>query len=116
MTIGHVLKNMFLLQGGRIRCQVTASRCYSGDLPQGELEIPCMLMFEGGTKDIAKSWQASEICTFLEERTSAPHWQTGWKLTVPLLKAVPKDQAALNLYFETAVESHLHFAFKKNDV
>ena len=28
--------------------------CYSGDLLQGGLEIPCMLMFEEDVKDVAK--------------------------------------------------------------
>ena len=45
---------MFLLRGGTITCRVTASRRYSGDLPQGGLEIPCLLTFKGTMKDIAK--------------------------------------------------------------
>ena len=67
VTVGHVPKkissvcSMFLLRGGTLRCRVTASRRYSGDLPQGGLEIPCMLTFEGGAKDIAK---ACEIHAF----------------------------------------------------
>lgn len=57
VTFGHVpmtvssVCSMFLLQGETITRQVTASRRYSGDLPQGGLEIPCMLMAE---KDITK--------------------------------------------------------------
>lgn len=59
VIVGHIPRkissvcSMFLLRGGTIRCRVTASRRYSGDLPQGGLEIPCMLMFEGGAKDVA---------------------------------------------------------------
>lgn len=60
-TVGHVPKkissvcSMFLLRGGTIHCRVIASRRYSGDLPQGGLEIPCMLTFEGSSKDVAKA-------------------------------------------------------------
>ena len=60
VTVAHIPRkissicSMFLRHGGTINCRVTASRCYSRDMPQGGLEIPCMLMFQGGTKDIAK--------------------------------------------------------------
>ena len=60
-TVGHVPKkissvcSMFLLHGGTLHCQVIASRGYSGDLPQGGLEILCMLTFEGSSKDVAKA-------------------------------------------------------------
>ena len=33
---------------------VTASRRFSGDLPQRGLEVACMLIFRGETKDVAK--------------------------------------------------------------
>ena len=61
VTVGHLPKkissvcSMFLLRGGTIHCQVIAPRCHSGDLPQGGLEIPCMLTFEGDRKDVAKA-------------------------------------------------------------
>ena len=51
--IGHVSKlisaaaSLFLRHGGSIKCKVTRSRQYSRDLPQGGLEIPCLLTFEG---------------------------------------------------------------------
>ena len=35
-------------------CKVTGSRRYSRDLPQGGLEVPCTLKFQGSTKDIDK--------------------------------------------------------------
>ena len=60
VTVGHIPRkissicSMFLLRGGTITCRVTASRRYSGDLPQGGLEIPCLLTFKGTMKDIAK--------------------------------------------------------------
>ena len=35
----------FLKQGGTLSCRVDGGRRYSVDLPQGELEIPCTLIF-----------------------------------------------------------------------
>lgn len=49
--VGHVPRKisavcaMFLRRGGSIICRVTGSRRYSEDLPQGGLEIPCVLTF-----------------------------------------------------------------------
>ena len=51
--IGHVPKlisaaaSLFLRHSGAIKCKVTGTRQYSRDLPQGGLEIPCQLTFEG---------------------------------------------------------------------
>ena len=56
--VGHVPKrissicHIFLRRGGTITCTVTGSRQYSGDLPQGGLEVPCLLKFEGIEKGI----------------------------------------------------------------
>ena len=55
-TVGHVPKNisaicsLFLRRGETIQCKVTGSRQYSHDLLQGELEIPCQIIFEGDSK------------------------------------------------------------------
>ena len=46
--------SLFLQHGGSIKCKVTGSRQYSRDLPQGRLEIPCTLSFEGDEKYIEK--------------------------------------------------------------
>ena len=60
VTVGHVPKkissvcSMFLRRGGAIKCQVTASKRYLEDLPQGGREIPCTVTFEGNAKDLAK--------------------------------------------------------------
>ena len=49
--VGHVprtistLCSMFLLRGGRIEYEVIGARRYSRDLPQGGLELPCILTF-----------------------------------------------------------------------
>ena len=40
--------------GGTICCLVTGRRRFSSDLPQGGLEIPCKLKFQGESREIAK--------------------------------------------------------------
>jgi len=45
---------LFLCKGGTIQCQVTERRHFSADLPQGGMEIPCMLTFMGDPKEVAK--------------------------------------------------------------
>ena len=53
-VVGHVPKkissvcSLYLRRGGSIICRVTGSRRYSEDLIEGGLEIPCVLIFEGG--------------------------------------------------------------------
>ena len=44
---------LFLRRGNEITCCVTGHRRYSVDLPHGGLEVPCVLRFEGETKEIA---------------------------------------------------------------
>ena len=47
--IGHLPKklsklcSLFLKRGGEISCKVTGSKRYSRDLPQGGIEVPCVL-------------------------------------------------------------------------
>ena len=58
--IGHLPRaisracSLFLRRGNSITCRVTGHRRHSADLPQGGLEVPCILRFEGEVKDIAK--------------------------------------------------------------
>lgn len=60
VTVGHVPRAissvcyLFLGRNGTLRCQVTGTRHYSVDLPQGGLEIPCKLIFSGHARLIAK--------------------------------------------------------------
>ena len=60
ITIGHLPKkisrvcSLFLRCGGTIICQITGRRRYSSDLPQGGLEVPCLLIFTGKNSDILK--------------------------------------------------------------
>jgi len=48
-TVGHVPReiseicSIFIRRGGNIVCVVNGPRRYSADLPQGGLEIPCIL-------------------------------------------------------------------------
>lgn len=47
--------SLFLRKGGTIQCQVTERRHFSADLPQGSLEIPCMLTFMGDPNEVANA-------------------------------------------------------------
>ena len=60
-VVGHVPRkistvcSLFLRRGGSILCRVTGSRRFSRDLPQGGVEIPCMLVFQGDSKYVDKA-------------------------------------------------------------
>ena len=59
-VVGHLpskiskMCSIFLRRGGKIKCEVSGSRRYSADLPQGGMEIPCILLFEGKSEEIKK--------------------------------------------------------------
>ena len=54
-TVGHSPQeisaacSIFLHREGSIQCVVIGARCYSHDLPQGGLEVPCVLKFSMGS-------------------------------------------------------------------
>ena len=60
-VVGHIPRKLsnvcsiFVRKGGSILCLTTGSRRFSSDLPQGGLEIPCILVFKGNVKDTAKA-------------------------------------------------------------
>ena len=60
VIVGNVPKklsclcSLFLQRGGIICCEVTGLLCYSSDLPQRGLEIPCKIVFKGNLKEIEK--------------------------------------------------------------
>ena len=60
ILVGHVpqkistLSLLFLRRGGLITCRITGRRRRSIDLPQGGLEIPCILVYRGTEKEIQK--------------------------------------------------------------
>ena len=57
-TVGHVprkilsIYSLFLRRNGTILCQIVGNRRYSADLPQGGLEVPCTLTFQGNAMDV----------------------------------------------------------------
>ena len=59
-VVGHIPRRisaaclLFIERNGRIHCRITGTRQYSADLPQGGLEIPCVLTFEGDKKEVTK--------------------------------------------------------------
>ena len=60
VVVGHLPRHLsrvlslFLLRNGTIDCIVTGGRRYSSDLPQGEVKIPCKLIFSGKHEEIKK--------------------------------------------------------------
>ena len=59
-VVGHIPRKItrmcavFMRNGGTIKCTVTGNRRYSCDLPQGGMEIPCLLRFFGEDKWLTK--------------------------------------------------------------
>lgn len=59
-VIGHVPRristacSLFLHREGSVHCIITAARRYSTDLPQGGMEVPCLLKFRGEHVDLMK--------------------------------------------------------------
>ena len=57
IVVGHSPKklsrtSLSIRRGSVIRCHVAGRRTYSHDLPQGGLEIPCVLILEGKYKEL----------------------------------------------------------------
>ena len=58
--VGHIPQkisrvcSLFIRRGGTISCQVTGARQHSQDLPEGGLEVPCLMKFKGPGKEIKK--------------------------------------------------------------
>ena len=58
--IGHLPRaisrvcSLFLRRRNSISCHVAGHRRYSANLPQGGLEVPCTLRFEGKVKEVGK--------------------------------------------------------------
>ena len=58
--VGHLPRKisrictLFMRRGGAIACLINGRRKYSADLPQGGMEIPCILRFKGEPKEIKK--------------------------------------------------------------
>ena len=60
IIVGHLPRkisrsySLFIRRGGSIVCRVTGKRRYSADLPQGGLEIPCILVCSRKAKEVRK--------------------------------------------------------------
>ena len=65
--VGHLSQkitcvcSLLLRRGGSISCQVMGGRQYSSDLPQGGLEIPCTLMFNGNIPRYGKDYRTTAV-------------------------------------------------------
>ena len=74
-VVGHVPRKMsaicsiFLRKGGSIFCQVNGGRRYSHDLPQGGLEVLCLMRFQGTAKDVQKVEKSATLA--LSSKTSS---------------------------------------------
>lgn len=57
-----------------LKVRTTGGRQYSKDLPQGGVEIPCVLIFEGDSKDLSKVENlVSPILTSQSQSNRNPH-------------------------------------------
>ena len=64
--VGHVSRSIsavccLFLRRGTITCEVTGLRQHSFDLPQGGLEVPCCLTFNGSEEDVGKVKKLLEL-------------------------------------------------------
>ena len=62
---------MFIRRKGTILCRVSGSKQYSRDLPQGGLEIPCVLLFSGTDGDVVKVKRVLEKSAYDSEPKKA---------------------------------------------
>ena len=76
--VGHIPKkisslcSIFLRRGGMILCEVNGHRRYSSDLPQGGLEVPCVLTFIAAEeKQKAKTKRIFESVLGMKPKESA---------------------------------------------
>lgn len=59
-VVGHLPRkistacSLFLRRKDTICCRIKTSRHFSDNLPQRGLEVPCILIFHGESKDVAK--------------------------------------------------------------
>ena len=81
-TVGHIPRkisaicSIFIRRGGSIVCLVDGSRRYSSDLPQGGLEIPCILKF----------WPAIQMKQTRRGNSWSLYFYTQVILPVPILQ------------------------------
>lgn len=88
--VGHIPRlissacSLFIRRGGSITCQVIGTRCYSRDLPQGGVEIPCTYTFTGDFTDTKRLEKF--ILEALDDLPSNSHCNDCKTSTEPLLQ------------------------------
>ena len=98
IAVGHVPRtilavcSMFLLQGDSISCQVTGTRRYSIDLPQGGLELPCRLSFTGPQKVDGKLQKLLDKAPKLPQGTNSSAKEEPPKKKIKLDEAIAPTQ------------------------
>ena len=89
-VVGHVPRTiscvctLFLRQRGSISCEVTGSRRRSVDLPQGGLELPCILTFSGPEELVDKLKMRIDEITQTKTGNSSAAVPTKGEETVPI--------------------------------
>jgi len=100
VTVGHVPKRIssicssFLRRGGTITCRITGTRRYSADLPQGGMEIPCQLHFEGNNKDLDKAKNLVQYA--MKACTASPEIKEARKQSTVIISKSPKTLVCIN--------------------
>ena len=88
--VGHVPRtisaacSLFLQRKGTICCTISGSRHFPAVLPQGGLEVPCVLKFQGNPINIGefKIWRSSYLSPNRQIKTVANiSWYTVFSLT-----------------------------------
>ena len=68
IVVGHIPRKisaacyLFIKRNGSISCVITGKRQYSIDLPQGGLDVPCLLRFRGVSDNVAKIKSTGSLC------------------------------------------------------
>ena len=96
-VVGHLPRkisticSLFLQGNGSISCRVAGGRRYSRDLPQGGLEIPCVLTFTGSSPLLDKTEKLLKEVTTLAGKTDKENKQPPSADTNPPNKKVKVD-------------------------
>ena len=96
ITVDYVPRRILALcsvfiRGGTIRCIVNGLQRYSGDLPQGGLEIPCFLVFTAKTsveanKTASTPSEPNETLCSRQAAAVSVVAEAGCQLSVPVLQ------------------------------
>ena len=75
-VVGHILRKISsicctFLRNGPITCRVIGSPRYSADLPQGGMEVSCVLIFRGDLQRMDKARRLLQFTTGLKKQCNA---------------------------------------------